>query len=439
MDFYKIFKLLKLAIILWIVLLNKNCINKSNINTKDLDNLKKRYSPQSINYFYETAFHQDGHTSKENNITKWTHNPTVAIHGNPSAKEINYVKKAISILNKLNLSVKYRIIDTLKDGDINVYFGERQYLNKIFDTKQALGICEVESNYGKIAKIKIAILSTNSKNYMSSEQSIVIEEIIQSVGIPGDSYRYPNSLFFQNYNPEKRLLKIDEEVLRFLYDSLVPVNYSRVDFENDFAEILHSVNTNQKINQFIYKNNINKVTLDHIEDCFISGILYKHPKEISIYLQGDYSIEDSIQIQNTIYALNKVSNNIKMQLKVLPKYVPDVGIFLTFKKVTNQEGSIIVTNKIQRGLETMFPKRIRNDITISFIDKKDNVIKMQKAIVETLISCLGLPIKGDAFAQKGNQIVLKQPYSDIIKTIYSDEFIDGYTIEEFKKLRTSLK
>jgi hypothetical protein len=270
---------------------------------------------------------------------------------------------------------------------------------------------------------------------------VILEEIIQSTGCIGDSYRYTKSLFFENYNPEKHLLRIDEEVLKLLYDSLIPVNYSRIDFENDFADILYSVNTNEKLTQYISKNKINNNVLDSIERGFINGVWYKQPNDISIYLQGDYRTEDSIQVQNVIKVLNKVSNNFKMQLKMLPKQKPKVGIYLFFKKVTKQDDFLFVSNTMYRGYETMFSKRIGNDVNLSFIDMKLNFTEMQKAIVQMLLSCLGVPVfvEENVFVQKGNQIVLNQTYIDIIKTIYSNEFVDGYTIEEFNELRKTLK
>ena len=442
-------------LIFWIATLFFSCLNKksSPISTNNLKIIKNKYSSQVINYFYETAFHQEDKIEKENNIVKWIVNPKIVILGSPSINEKLFVKNAILTLNKLNIPIKYSLDTALKNGDINIYFGSSKYLKSvintdkskenIFNSSQSFGICQIESNNGIIEKIKIGILSSALQNGIDNQEKIILEEIIQSIGIIGDSYTYPRSLFFQNFNTEKYLTQIDREVLSLLYDPIIPVNYSRIDFENDFADIIFSINANEKIRKFIISNHIAKGVLDGIELCFIKGVFYKRPKENYVYLNGDYSVKDSIQVQNTITSLNNISKNINMSLKSFPLSKPDVGIFLTFKKVDSQDNSISITDNMHRGFATMFPKRVVNDITISFMEKKANQAKKEKSIVDVLYGCLGPVPKANGFSdlynQKGNQIQLNKPYIDILKTIYSDEFIDGYTIEEFEKLRKSFK
>jgi hypothetical protein len=78
----------------------------SSISSENLKYLKDKYSAETLNYFYETVFHEDFSKKKRDIVIKWSSNPRIAILGDSGEEEMGYVNKAISEINNLNLPIK---------------------------------------------------------------------------------------------------------------------------------------------------------------------------------------------------------------------------------------------------------------------------------------------------------------------------------------------
>ena len=169
--------------------------------------------------------------------------------------------------------------------------------------------------------------------------------------------------------------------------------------------------------------------------CFIKNTFYKHPKSINVYLNGDYDILDSIQVVKTIRTLNKI-NNINIKLSNFTKFSSDAGIFLNFKKnnVQNLQSNSTTTTHIGNG--TMFLNRYRDDVEIIYSENSKSKNRKKDLIVETLYRCLGPDADNlkDLYIEKNGEIYFKEVYSDILRIIYDNVFINGYTINEFNNV-----
>ncbi len=88
------------------------------ISDEDLERLKGKYDVETLNYFYETVFHEDFSSEKLNNISKWNDDPTIAISGNQSAEHKSFVKEAIAEINQLGLPIRLSLADSASSASI---------------------------------------------------------------------------------------------------------------------------------------------------------------------------------------------------------------------------------------------------------------------------------------------------------------------------------
>ncbi|MPR33117.1 DUF2927 domain-containing protein [Salmonirosea aquatica] len=433
-----------------------SCDSKTNeytISSQNVAMLKSKYDAETINYFYETVFHADYNKSKRNYISKWKSNPKILIMGNPSADEINYVNEVITEINGLNLSIKCSI-GTLRDSSlIKVYFGNFTKMNEFLesdnnlasniDTTADAGTGILVDYDGEIKKASVGIFYAKEDTNHLMRKKLVLEEIIQTLGVIGDSYTYPSSLFFEKDNPEKYFTILDKKVLSLLYEPSIPVNFSRIRFERKFSDVLYSVKAEDKIKKLLIKYPPSLSRGNILEASFTNNELLKHPKDVHIYLYGTILNEDSVTIIKAIKSLNNISPNLKLKLVKSSILEPEHGIVLNFKDSCEQKEPIKVSNAYFKGSNCMFPKLIKNKVTLLYNTSERSRTLRQQSIVEALyFSLIQLPTKylgsDKLYYLKNDTIDFNNKYSTLLKLIYSNEFIDGLKLSDFKKIKSTM-
>ncbi|TCS86298.1 DUF2927 family protein [Anseongella ginsenosidimutans] len=425
--------------------------NESTISSENLLYLKDKYSIETLNYFYETVFHEDDSKEKFDIVTKRDSDLTVAISGDPTEEEIGYVKRAISEINDFNLPIKLSLADTGESASMKIFFGDLKEVhaflkldsvsisNNDVDRHFGMGISTVYD--GVIEEDEVGIYFAEKDLASSTRYKVVLEEIVQSLGVIGDSYNYPSSLFFQNYNPAKSLTPLDIDVLSLLYEPAIPANYTRESFEKNFADELYVVNSHRKIQNVLEK--YPQTSYDDVEKCFTNGVLLKHPKETNIYLYGDTQKKDSLIIEDAILALNEISPNINLKLTESPAIEPDHGIVLVFRQLNHQKAPIHGKNEAIAGISCMFQKLIKNKIVLSFNATEHAQELRQRSIVDAIYYGL-VPIAqepsrtNELFKAKGSGIEFAPRYASLLKLIYSNEFIDGLKLSDFTEIKMSM-
>jgi hypothetical protein len=427
--------------------------NEMEINSDEILRLKGKYDIAAINYFYETVFHEDFDNTNLDNLLKWNSDPKIVLVGNPSATELGYVKNAISRINKLDLPIKCTLANKSDSNSIEIFFGGvkqlRAYLKadsliqKDADTTSHFGLARSISYDGILSKVHIGICYNAKDTLTSTRENIVLEEIVQSLGIIGDSYTYPNSLFFENRTWAKYFTKMDNDILSLLYDPAIPANYPRGSFEKDFADVLYHVNTSEKIKGFLKKFPKDLYTSDDVEACFTGGELLKHPKEIEIFLDGSIQKEDPAFVKRAIASINKISPNLNLRLMQTSSAGTAHGIALNFKQVDLQKASIQRTIEVIKGKNCMFPKLIKSKVFLSYNGSEKSRKFRQQSIIDALyFSLVQIPQnrlgKNKLFEIRDDTIGFNKHYADLLRLIYSDEFVDGLKLSDFRNIKSTM-
>ena len=426
-------------ILLFLLLSCKNYTQSNNvvINKDDIKKLRKKYSKEAFNYLYEIGFHTDSH-KEEITIKKWNKDIKYYIQGDTLPNDTKYVKNCIEKLNKINLPIKFSIVDNIKNSNVVIYFGDRISLKHLNIPSNALGMYIPFVKERIIYKGQVVIFDEEKKP--TNRESMILEEMTQIIGSCDDSFSYPESVFYELENSPLNYTKLDVEVMKLAYDPLIPVNYHLEQFEKDFGSILNYVNTSTKLKAYIVKNRISKTTLEDIKKtCYIKNEFYKHPKIVPIYLYG-FNKSDSIFIQKSIKSINTISKNLFLKLVKKSDLSTKSGISITLK-VNEQQDSDSQTSILNGKGKLFKSKRYESIAEISYknsieINKKHSIIL--KSIYKSLGPIETAVFDKDWFINRNDEIIIAKKYTDILKTIYQDEFVDGYSIDELEDLINEL-
>jgi hypothetical protein len=418
--------------------------------SENRDKLKKMYSKEVINYFYEIIFYGEESGRKVDQLVKWEINPKVVIIGFPSKHQIQIVKDIIQEIDNLDLPIKYYLTKDESKANIKIYFDKNNKFKSSFSTnnktfEDVSGISSKTASAGGVIK-EAAVYIVEKKNRPSitlieKEESLLFEEILQTLGLNADSYSYPNSIFYQGISPNNYFTDIDKKMLKLLYEPSIPSGYEREEFEEDFGDILYSINTSEKIKEYIKKNKISIDILNTIEKtCFMNNTFYKHPENVNVYLSGEYGPSDSIQVLKSIESLNEIKN-IKLKFCTDSKNINEHGILLKFKKNKKLGTDSYATISTYIGSGTMFLKRYKVEVEIVSSENIKSKNGKKNLIVESLYRCLGPNIEdlSDLYTERNNKLYINKKYQLLLSTIYSNEFSNSYRLENFKKLIDELR
>ncbi|WP_031530290.1 DUF2927 domain-containing protein [Dyadobacter crusticola] len=427
--------------------------DNTSIKEQDLSDLKRKYDARTVNYFYETVYHEDFTRGNNDNLWKWTSDPTIVIKGRASAADSASVRGAIAEINTLGLPLQCRLAQAPDIGSIQIFFGNvkevASFLDfgdlaaKGVDTSSHFGFGIPESYEGRLIKARIGIYFSSNDTTAASHQKVLLEEIVQVLGIFGDSYNYPSSLFFQNSNPRKRLTDLDKQVLRLLYEPAVLPDYPRLSFEKDFGEQLYSINSNEKLQTYLQNFPLNEQLAKDLDEIFSGDVLLKHPKEVNVFLFGAFSGQDSATIADVANELSKLSPNLKIAIAPHDTSEPDHGIVLSLTENKQQEQSVFQEGKSMAGKSCMYPKMIKNKISLSYNLSDRSKELRQKSLISALYFSL-VPIKltklrtDQLYTVKNGRISFTKHYADLLRIVYANEFVDGFDRKEFLKIKSGL-
>ena len=204
------------------------------------------YELEVIRYFKEVALGFEGGNSSA--ITrKWRLPMRVFLDGDLSDPIINKVERTVNEINELatdGFSVEM-VNDSIR-SNCYVFFGTTsQFIEKFPDAEDTIdknyGLFNVWWNFNYINRARIFI--DTDRPSLTEQESLIVEEITQSLGLGKDSPRYPNSIFYETSDDggfAREYADIDKELIRLLYHPDMRVGLSRSEVDNVLKEIFES-------------------------------------------------------------------------------------------------------------------------------------------------------------------------------------------------------
>lgn len=173
------------------------------------------YNPEALDYLSEIAFGVEyGESSQV--LHKWTEDVKIKVHGTPTRDDLTTLNQVVTELNGLITDVHLRITDD--DSNLNIYFlPESQFASVEPEYVPVnLGFFRVWwDGSGAIDRARVLI---DSRDVTQQERSHLIrEELTQSLGLFQDSWRYPDSMFYQGWTDITTYSDLDRATIRLLY------------------------------------------------------------------------------------------------------------------------------------------------------------------------------------------------------------------------------
>ena len=180
------------------------------------------YTQEEIDYFLEIALGTEYGTSNAS-IKKWTENIKIRVQGTPTEIDSQTVSQVVDELNDIIDGIELAVVS--QNPNIEIHFlPESDFI--LIEPNY------VSTNYGffwvnwsidgSIYHAKILI----STDHVTQQQRshLIREELTQSLGLMKDSYRYPDSIFYQGWTDVTSYLPIDSTVIEILYRSEIRPN-----------------------------------------------------------------------------------------------------------------------------------------------------------------------------------------------------------------------
>jgi len=424
--------------------------SENNISKSDLTRLKQTYSSEAINYFYDTGYCLDGVGTSEF-VSKWNKDIQIYLEGELWPNDSIYVKKAIAEINELNLSVKLFLTNDTSLANIKMYFGNYEYLEQKMGSQNrnffGTGIIPYYTSYIECSRIGIANITQgyfnmNTSDRLETRQSIILEEISNSLGITGDSWLHYKSLFFEGHDCTLKLSALDKDIIRFLYEPCIPAKYPRKQFEKDFKDVLYHEDADTKILNFISTNKTLQKELVYIsQNSSMNGHIYKYPDHIFIKLKGDYQKQDLEFCKKAIEYYNTISDQLKFEIAEddYKHEVPCINII--YNDSLNLD-RFFAERAIEIG-GSMFGSRVKGSIKLSYQKSAlaKNRAKRDKLLFNALFKILGFDNANDDFSitDTNGKLALKPEYKEMLSLLYNPVIPHDFTSVEMDKVIRTLK
>lgn len=194
-----------------------------------------RLPETTIDYFKEIALGFENGSSSEI-VRKWKSTMKVYVDGNPDQQNISKLQRSIDDINEL-ASDGFNVEIVASEGQSNcyIYFGSVQEYEALFpgtNIGSNFALFNVWFSNDAINQARIFIDLTRTTD--SQQESLILEEITQVLGLGKDSPRFTSSIFYEtptNGGFATEYSEIDQELVRLLYhpDMVIGLNNIRVD------------------------------------------------------------------------------------------------------------------------------------------------------------------------------------------------------------------
>ena len=179
-------------------------------------------SQDVIDYYCEVGMTSEYNGPRRALVRKWTEPIMVTLEGDIESADMDLMERLFDYLNSINgfPGISFTSDDFESNFIIRILPEEQyqEYARPRVNGDATDGYSTIWYNEGIINKAEIGIsadLERMNKNH------VILEEIVQSLGLQNDSYSYPDSLFYQDYNTPQWPSDLDCLLVEFLYHPLV--------------------------------------------------------------------------------------------------------------------------------------------------------------------------------------------------------------------------
>lgn len=180
---------------------------------------------KKVDYFNELVFGSEfgGDNGK---VVKWVKDINIFIEGDVPQHLSYELDSIIKEINKLVKNIRLQRVDSLSDANYLLFLGrgadyakvELNLTSKVKNNFAAFWVYR-NSDY-EITQGSMYVDTYRVKNELE-QKHLLREELTQSLGIMNDSYKYPESIFYQKWTQTISFTNFDKFVIRALYSDKI--------------------------------------------------------------------------------------------------------------------------------------------------------------------------------------------------------------------------
>lgn len=192
-----------------------------------------KFNQQEIDYLIEIAYGRE-FSQDATNLLKWEKD--IRIHIEVEGDYQDEIQMAfLEIVSKLNaLTPSITIVPESRNPNYNVFVGPRSELSKInpyffVDSINTQGLVQVwKNNNNDSAQYARAMVINDSIGAIRFQEirNILQEEITQGLGLLNDSYKYPESIFYELQGSNDIMSPLDRKIIYMMYDNNVKAGFT---------------------------------------------------------------------------------------------------------------------------------------------------------------------------------------------------------------------
>ncbi len=204
--------------------------------------LNEIYSPEEIAYFKEVALGNDEGTSSVfdysvrgpegvDEINNWSIDVRFFLAGNAGAADLAAAETIVRELDELIDPISISMVQEPQTGNLFVWLVPQDEFDRYLPMQDTSGVVGAGRLFGDNGEPGKAILLVASDQPDGACWEVLREEITQAFGLPHDSWRYPDSVFYQGKNEVPEFTEIDKAIIRLLYEPEIESRMTLEDLE----------------------------------------------------------------------------------------------------------------------------------------------------------------------------------------------------------------
>lgn len=173
------------------------------------------YTPEFIEYFTEIGLNVE-YGSASPALRRWTGDIRIQVHGAPTMADIRTLHQVVDELNQLVTGIELRVDG--RDSNMDIYFAPEDRFSALEPAYVPVNLGFFRVWWDRSGAIYRARILIASQGITQQERDHLIrEELTQSLGLFNDSWRYPDSIFYQGWTDTTRYTDLDVAAIRLLY------------------------------------------------------------------------------------------------------------------------------------------------------------------------------------------------------------------------------
>jgi serine/threonine protein kinase len=177
-----------------------------------------RYDEKTNEYFDEIVMHSEFGKGRRSEPFVWTTDMKIYVDGERPEYLMDELERIVDELNGLIQPLLLSIVSSPSEANFKIYIGSH------FDFKRKYKLLapnRLDSNFGYFESgpnSGVMFIDTYRNGDEISQKHLLREELTQSLGLYNDSWKYPNSIFYQGWTTTTEYSEMDKRLIDLLYN-----------------------------------------------------------------------------------------------------------------------------------------------------------------------------------------------------------------------------